>query len=209
MHGRPLGDGDLGGDVGRAAEAVDAEPAARWHRGPAQRTEPDDPGAQERCHMLVVEAVGEPVGVALVDNRVVGIATVRVPAGETGVEAQVLVTSEAEPAGATGPPQPRDADALARCEPRRARAEPVDDAHDLVTGDHLRPMRWQVALGEMQVGAAHAADRHADPQLTRGRFRSGPLDERQRPLVDRARLLHDPRLHVAVNPAPATDPPTG
>ena len=48
VHRRPLVQRDLGGEVGRGAEPVDAEPAARRQRRPAQGAEADDAGAQQR-----------------------------------------------------------------------------------------------------------------------------------------------------------------
>ena len=67
------------------------------------------------------------------------------------------------------------------------RADRVDDADDLVAGHDVGPPGRQVALGEVQVGAAHAAHRDADPDLARAGLRLGPLDERQR-----ARRRSDP-----------------
>jgi hypothetical protein len=84
------------------------------------------------------------------------------------VLAEVLVAAPAEAAGLVGLVQPRHADAIAHGERRRARlaarrhhlctcAETDDLADDLVPGDDGRAMGRQLALDNVQVGAADAA----------------------------------------------------
>ena len=72
----------LGREVGRAAEAVDAEPAPVGQVGPQQGAVADDAGAEQRCHLHVVERLGQRVGVVLVHHGVRRVAAVDVPAGE-------------------------------------------------------------------------------------------------------------------------------
>ena len=90
------------------------------------------------------------------------------------LEAQVLVAPRAEPAAAARAAQPGDADPFAHGEPGGARSERGRRADDLVAGHDVAAVRRQVALGEVQVGAAHAAggDPHAHlagPGLGTGR----------------------------------------
>ena len=94
-----------------------------------------------------------------------------VPAREARRDAEVLVAAPAVRAHAARVAQPRDADPLADREACRARTERVDRADDLVAGNDVGPARREVALGEVQVGAADAA--HVDPhaQLARARAR--------------------------------------
>ena len=80
-------------------------------------------------------------------------------------------------------------------EPGRTRPERVDHADHLVAGRHLRSLRRQVALGQVQVGTADAAGAHAHPDLAGPRLRHVPLDQPQRSAVDRSRLRHHPRPH--------------
>ncbi len=100
---------------------------------------------------------GSGVGVALVDDGQLGVAAVGVPSGERRVDAEVLVAAPAEPAPAARVAQPGDADPLADVEPRRSRPASLDGADDLVAGHDPWPVRREVALGEVQVGAADAA----------------------------------------------------
>ena len=66
---RALGEGDLGDQVRRGAEAVDAQPAARRQRGALEGPVADDAGAQQRSGVHVVHAVGQPVGEGLRPRR--------------------------------------------------------------------------------------------------------------------------------------------
>ncbi len=145
----------------RRAEAVDAEPAARWQRGAPQRAEADDPGAQQRRRLLVVEPVRQAVGEALVDDGVLGVPAVGVPPGEragrgTGSRRRAGRTGTARTCGAARP----------RRSARRARsASPpaprcVDDADDLVAGHDVGAVRGEVALRP-------GADRSGTPRRPR------------------------------------------
>ena len=144
-------------------------------------------------------AVGQPVGERLVGDAAVGIAAVDVPAGESGMRAEVLVAATAVAAGLVGAGQPGDADPIADPEPVGAGSAGVHVADDLVAGGDLRAARRQVALGEMQVGAAHPAAGDADPDLSGPRYREFPFDPAQWLFVDRRALLYYPSLHRAAS----------
>jgi len=60
--------------------------------------------------VLVVELVGDAVGVALVDDRELGVAAVVVPSGERRRGAEVLGCLRDRSDTATGAPKPGDAD---------------------------------------------------------------------------------------------------
>src|SRR6202022_2339293 len=96
-----------------------------------------------------------------------GVAPVGVPARELWVDAQVLVATEAEAAGTAGVAQPGDPHPVTDRERCHAAAERVDPPDDLVARDNPAPPRRQVALGQMQIGAAHTAHRHLHPDLAR------------------------------------------
>ena len=166
----PLGQGDLGGDVGGAPEAVDAEPPARRQVGPPERPVADDARAQEGGRLLVGEGRRDDVGEGLVDHQVLGVPAVEVPAGEAGVEAQVLPARHTEAAHPAGVGQPRDAHPVARREAGAPVARPVDHAHHLVARDHQVAGGRQVPLGQVEVGPADAAHRDPDPDLARTRL---------------------------------------
>jgi hypothetical protein len=195
MHGRSLGDRDLGDDVRRGAEAVDAQRASGRQRGAAQGPVPDDARAQQGRCLDVPEGVGQPVRVALGNGGELGVPTVSVPTGERRVRAEVLLPPAAPAAAAAGAPQPRDADAVPRCEAGRALTERVDDPDDLVPR-HGAATAWeQIAFGQVQVGPADAARRDPHPDLTG--LRSGRLagDRAQGVAVDRSGCVHDPGAH--------------
>ncbi len=176
--------------------------------GGAQRPVADDPRAEQRGGLLVVEAVGQDVGEALVHETALGVPSVDVPTGERRCGAEVLAPRAAVAAGAVGGGEPRDPDPLPDDEPRRPAPDGVDDSDDLVAGDDSVPTRCQVALGEVQVGAAHAAAPDPDPGLAGARQGIRALGEDERPRRDRPGPIdhpcaHRPSLARCPEPSPA------
>src|SRR5438046_10757394 len=112
--------------MGRRAEAVDPEAAAFRQARPAQGSIADDPRAEQGRGLLVVEGVGQPVGVVLVDDRVFGVATVVVPTREARAQAEVLVTTTAEPAHTAGVAEPGDPGTFAGSEAGCSLSDGVD-----------------------------------------------------------------------------------
>jgi hypothetical protein len=183
VHGGALVQRDLGGDVGRSSEAVDPEPPARWQGRPAQRAVADDAGAQQGRRVPVVEGLGQPVGVALVDHGRLGVAAVRVPTGEGGATHRFSSprlqkrhvphvrrsqgTPIRSPAANRSAPGPR----ASTCPRSRGR-------------DDRGPVRRQIALGHVQVGAAHAAAVDPDPDLAGSRLGHRQRRRHQRTAVD-------------------------
>ena len=195
MDARAAGQGDLGGEVGGAAEAVDAEPPTFGQVGPQQRPIADDARAEQRCGLDVVERIGQRVRVGLVHQRVGGIAAVDVPPGEQRVDAQVLAPAHAEAADAAGVGEPGDSDAVAYLPARHAEARLVDHAHDLMSGRDA-PVPWrEVALGQMKIRAAHPAGPHFDADLARSGLGDVLLDPGQGTGIDRAGLVDHPCVH--------------
>ena len=191
----PLGHRHLGRQVGRAAEAVDPEPPARGTSGLPQRPVADDPRAQERGRHVVGERVGERVGVALVDDQVLGVAAVEVPAREQRIDAQVLAAGAAEGADPARAGQPGHPDAIADAEPGGAVTRDVDGPHRLVARHHLGVLRRQVPLGQVEVGAADAAHADLHPHLPRSGRGHRPLDEPQGAAVDGTGVVDHPGPH--------------
>ena len=98
-----------------------------------------------------------------------GVAAVAGVAGELGMVAEILaavVAIEAMPAGVR---EPGNADPLADREAFDAGAEPLDEADDLVAGNDRQPLVRQLAVDDVQIGAADAAGLDADQQLRRPR----------------------------------------
>ena len=112
-----------------------------------------------------------------------------------GLETQVLVTALTEAADATRAAQPRDADAIADLEARRALAKHVHPSDDLVTRDDARAARQEVALGQVEICPADAADVHSHPHLACRGQRWVALYELQGPPLHGARCIDDPGAH--------------
>ena len=165
----PLPAHHLGDDVRRRAEAVDAHaPRVAAH---GERPVSDQAGAQQRRHVGVGEAVGEGEAEALVGDGVLRHAAVDVAAGEPRAGAQVLAPRGAVGAHAAGPAQPRHADPLG------ARS---DGADDLVTQDARGRGDVNLAVHQVQVGAADGAGADLQQQLAGLGARHLPLDRPQR-----------------------------
>ena len=187
---------DLRGQVSGSAEAVDAQPAARRDAGQLQRPVADDAGAQQGRGLLVLQLIRQRVDERGIRHAVVGIPTVHVPARERRIEAQVLLSPAAEPAGSVSPAEPRDADALTASQSGHVTADGIDDPHDLVTRHDPMPPWGKVALREMEIRAADAADGHRDANLIGGRLGDVSFDADHGVGGDGAGVVDDPRAHV-------------
>ena len=151
--------------------------------------------------MLVVELRRDRVRVALVDHGHLGVAAVGVPAGEAGDDTQVLVAPQAEPACSTRGSEPSDTDAVADREATRRIAERVDDTDRLVTRNDTVTSGWQVALGQMEIGAAHSAGRDPYAHFAGRRLGWIAVDAHERSTGgDPAGLVDDPASHRASLP---------
>ena len=181
---------DLREDVGRAAEPDDPEPLGV--AGEPQGAVPDQPGAQQRRRL----AIGERVRHGEAEARV-GDGELRVPArqlipGEARVRAEVLPAGRARAADAARPPEPRHADPVADRRAFGALAERVDHADDLMPEDEGQDRFGEVAVDDMEVGAADPADMDAEPHLARARLGVGQLGGAQR----RSRTVQHHRAHA-------------
>ncbi len=164
ITGDAAADRDLRNEVGRGAEAVQAEPArAAAH---LERALPDQAGAKQRRGMHVVEAGGNGQAVARVGHDELRKAAVHVTAGEAGQPAQVLLAGGTPLATPAGPAQPRHA----QPRPGRqvdARAAGGHLTHDFVPGDDRVGNIRQLAVHHVQVGAADGAGAYAQQHLAR------------------------------------------
>ena len=154
---------DLGDDVRRRAEAVEAEPLA-VAREP-QRAVADQPRAQQGRRLLVGVALGDREAEALVGDGVLGVAAVEVVAGEPGRVAEVLAAAAAVAARSVRPAEPRDAE-----------PPPVLRLGDDLVAGHERQLRTrQLAVDDVQVRTAYAAGTHAQHHLTGSGLRDRKL----------------------------------
>src|SRR5581483_4195875 len=141
------------------AEAVEAE--ALGVAAEAQCAIADEAGAEQRRGLVVRVAVGQGEAVAVVGDRVLGVAAVDVAPGEPGLRAEVLAARNAEPAPAARPAEPGHTDAAAGIE-LGPRSRLHDRRHDLVPQHPGRRRHLDLAVKEMQIGAAHPACVHAE-----------------------------------------------
>ena len=177
---------DLAHDVRRRAETVETDAFAVACE--FQRPVADEPGAEERRRPRCVVARGERRAVALVGHDELRVAAVAVVAGEAGAIAEVLAAAQAVAAFATRPAEPGDADGVALGE-TLARSDSAAD--DLVTRHERQPGVRQLAVDDVEVGAAHAAGRDGDEDLALRRLGIGQLGLAER----RARRVENHRTH--------------
>ena len=172
-HPPALGARDLGDDMGRRAEAVEAETLgiARHREGAVT----DEPGAEQGSSLGVAPVAAHGQAVALVGDAVVAIAAVPRVAGEESVRAQVLPPAPAIAAGAAGPAEPGDADALTLAEPLDAGAQGRDASHHLVPRHDRKPGLGEVAVHHVEIGAANTAGRNPDQNFARAGLGNRPL----------------------------------
>ena len=130
---------------------------------------------------------------ARVRDRVGGIATVARIASEQGAIAEIfppIATVSALPAGSA---KPRHADALPDVKRIDAVANHIDAADDFVTGHDGKFGIGQLAINDVQVGAAHPTCRYANSDLANCRPWIGRFHKPER----RARPLQHHCLHVS------------
>ena len=131
---------------------------------------------------------------SLGDDGPLGVAAVGVPAREARVDAQVL----AAPPDQGHPPQVCRSQAMPTRSPRdrrAARAEGVDHADHLVPRHGPGTLGREIAFGDVEVRAAHAAGRPPHPHFARGGLGDGSVDELERAARHRAGRADHPRLH--------------
>jgi hypothetical protein len=58
--------------------------------------------------------------------------------------------------------EPRGPHPVADAKEGAVRADALDDAHDLVSGNHVLAVDGKVALGDVQISSTHATGEHAE-----------------------------------------------
>src|SRR5262249_39616700 len=125
--------------------------------GHPQRAVADQPGAKERRRLEIRIGGRNGKTEALVDGDVLGVAAVEVVPVEAGGVTQVLAAAQAVATAAVGPAEPRHPDAIAAGEALRAGPAGGDAADDLVPGNQRQFRPRQLAVDDVQVGAADGA----------------------------------------------------
>ena len=193
---------DLQDDVRAGAEPVQRDGAAARHRGQPQRPVPDDARAEQRGGLGVGERRRDRVGVVGAHDRVLGVAAVEVVAGVARRGAEVLGAARAVGAYAARRAEPRDPDAIPGLEARHVGTDRIHCSDHLVARNQRSAMRRQIGLDDVEVGAADAADVHANTELAGAGLgqRDLGLDERTR--MDRRVRRQQHRSHAACLPCP-------
>lgn len=157
----------LGQDMRRGAEAIEAQPARFVAAGQPPGAIADQARAQQRRGGPgIIDAERE--AVAGVGHAVLGVAAVAGVTGELGALAEVLAPGPAGLAHAAGPAQPGHADPLASfkpclepgLKPSDALPQRIHLADDLVAGHQRQPGMLELAVDHVQIGAAYPAGQH-------------------------------------------------
>ncbi|CAN1721236.1 sinapyl alcohol dehydrogenase activity [Hyphomicrobium sp. 1Nfss2.1] len=127
-----------------------------------------------------------------IGGDVFGIAAIECVSGEFRLVAQVLSTRPAEVAAPAGEAEPGHANALADLESARFRTHRNYAANDLVPGNDAGFWMLQLAVDDVQIGAADAARSDTDEKIATGRLPYGTLGWMK--WLMRARKLH--RMHA-------------
>ena len=149
-------------------------------------------GREFRVAEPVRQRVRERVG----DDHVLGVAAVIVPSGVDGRGTQILPAAAAVPARPVGPAEPGRPDPVTGLEPGHTGTRLDDLGHHLMAGRHVRRLRRQVTLGEVQVGPADATAADLHEQLAGTGLGNRPVDQPQRARVHRPGLVHHPCAHA-------------
>jgi hypothetical protein len=155
---------DFDGEAGGGSEAEEADSFAGFDPGYAQAAESDDAGAEQGRDVGVIEGGRQGEGEAGADEDVLGVASVDGVARKDGVVAEVFFAAEAVRADAVGSADPGDTDprAVGKC-----RGAAFDDlADDLMAWDELAADGREIALDDVQVGAADSAGKHAEEDVS-------------------------------------------
>jgi hypothetical protein len=115
-----------------------------------------------------------------VGHGVIREAPVSLIARELGVIAKIFLSMRAKGAVAAGVSEPADADALSAPEAGDAVAERVYVRHDLMAGNNGGAARRQIAVDDMQVGAANGAGSDLQQKLPWPRLWNLPILQLQR-----------------------------
>jgi hypothetical protein len=171
-------DRELGDDVGRSTEAIDAQGTGA--EGLAVGAVADQPGAEQRRRLQIAVALGQGEAVVRLRLGIFGIAAIGLVAGEGRCVAKVLAAGAAIGTNPASASEPGDADALAGREAGDAVPQLLDRTDDFVSR-HDRQLRvGQLAVDDVQVGAADAAGAHLHDDLAGSGSRPGHFDQSQR-----------------------------
>src|SRR5260370_11187557 len=164
-------------EMGRAAEAIEADGRAAPALGALDRAKTNYPGAKQRRRIRVANQTRKRIGKVLAQGGELRITAVMVPSGEARIGAEILAFAPAIRTYSAGLTQPCDPDAYAGFESSAARAHSLYHSYNFMAGDDTRTLRLKVALRDMQIGPAYATTFDTDEDFARTRLRRGDIDE--------------------------------
>jgi len=186
---------DLDDHVRRTAEADQQQTTLLRHRRPLERAVTDQSTAQQWRDVFVIEAFGQLVCEVLRNDGIFRISAIGVITRIARVAAKVLASSPAELAGAVHMPQPCDADPLPDPQARHTVADFIHSPDNLMTGNERHLVKGEIALDDVNIGAADRADAHFHPDLTRPDPRRVHFPLSQRRLIHALLLCQNHRAH--------------
>src|ERR1700733_14016850 len=145
------------------SEAEQTDALTWFDTGNMQAAEADDARAKKRGGVQVVECCGQGKDEISTRERVFRIAAVNAVTGEGRRIAEILQASFAIGTGAVGPAKPGNTDARAEWNFLRGAADHF--ANDLMTGNHARLYRRQVAFHNVKIGAAKTTGAHSEKNI--------------------------------------------
>ena len=123
-----------------------------------QRAPADEPGAEQRRERRGIAALGQRETVGSVGDRMGGVAAVARIAGEERIVAKIFARAHAIGAMPAGMAEPGHADARVRAQkPVTPAPDRVDAADDFMAGNDRELRLCQLAVDDMEIGAADAA----------------------------------------------------
>jgi len=153
----------------------------------------------QKGQLLLVDAMhkavqdGVDVKLVMAGDGQFGVTAVDLVTGEAGLVAQVFGAAPAVLAVAAAMPQPRNADAFADLEAVHSRTQCLHPADDFVTRNDGQFGFGQIAVDDVQIGAADAAGRYPDLHLSGSRQRLGQFHR----LESATRALQHHGFHAA------------
>lgn len=179
------------------AETVEAQACTRpvVDTGLSEASVTDNPSAEKWRSLQIGEPVGKWIGEARRGDHVFGKAAVDGPTGEIRSITEVLAPRDAERAATARAVQPRNAHPLAKLALVDVRAERLDGANDLMTGDHRRATHLEIAFADMQISSANAASAYLDSYFIVRGLRNGNAGEAQGMRFDGGRPIENHCVH--------------
>jgi hypothetical protein len=148
----------------RTPKAVETYAFPALNSGNAEAAEADNARAQQGCNVGIVQPRRQWDREVGANRRIICVAAVHRITCKCGTVAEILHVVTAEPAIAVYPTHPGDADACSNGQIRRCAIHYFAD--DLMPGDNARPDWRQVALDDVEIGAADATGHDFEQYLS-------------------------------------------